>query len=326
MSGFNGDDSLRDELTDSLANRDDDNMSAVLDSSDDERHCKINLSNRAGVVSWEDAEHVIQHTTKLKMDFHVDTGEQRALFIIHAPIFLKGSSFEYQIRLFVYPENIQSIEIVPMAHPPTASMENTSDTFMHLRFLMRQPPSLAVPKHQPLEPKRRSRDLLHTLKTLATVQELNIYLDKFSFVPEHREQLSLLPAVFPSTNRGDRPKTDPHRSNLQVLYKGRGAVIYETGATAAGPDATLADTALKNVKHETTEEMVPPAYTAKDSLPQSPAQLITTPPGMFSTLHRIVILPLATDRFPFQTANVGARVNPRLPPLSTSASSLPLLS
>ncbi|KAK3396862.1 hypothetical protein B0T20DRAFT_462122 [Sordaria brevicollis] len=274
VSGFNGDGSLRDELTDSLANRDDDNLSAVLDSSDDERHCKINLSDRECVVAWKDAEHVIRHATKLKVDLHVDTGEQRALFVIHAAIYLKGSSHDYQIRLFVYPENIRSIEFERNADPPTAHLEAPPNMHMRLRFLMTQPPSLMIPKDRPLSPKERSRDLLETLKTLAAVQELDLYLNKFPFVPEHREQLSLLPGIFSSTKRCARPKTDFLRSNPQDMYKGRGAVIYETGATAVGPNATWADSASKDVD---TTEQVAPAYTKDGSL-RSPAQVIITPP------------------------------------------------
>lgn len=271
---MNGGDTPRDKISDSLFNRDDDNTSVVFDSSDDERHCNINMLNSGGVVTWEDATHVIQHTSQLSLDFHVDTSEQRALFVLHAPVYLKVSTPNCLVfRLIVYPENIRSIEFDPRTRPPTPGMDNAPNKFMRLRFLMTQPPSLAVPKDRPLEPKPRSRDLFEALKSLATVQELNIYLDMLCHVPEVRDQLSLLPTVFSSTYLGDRPKTDSNRSNLQVLHKGLGAVILDMGATAAGPDATLANTVAKQVVHETIEE-VAPAYTKDGSL-CSPAQVIT---------------------------------------------------
>ncbi|KAK1773765.1 hypothetical protein QBC45DRAFT_426828 [Copromyces sp. CBS 386.78] len=274
VSGLNGGDNLRDELTDSVVTRDDDNLSTVFDSSDDERYCKLDLVGRGGVVLWEDAEHDIRHTSKLSMDFHVDTSEQQALFILHAPVFLKATSdCFFTFRLLMYPENIRSIEFHPSTRPSTPGMEDAPNTFMRLRFLMTQPPSLVVPRDRPLDPKPRSQDLFDAMKSLATVLELNVYLNNLCFVPEARLQLASLPAVFPSTNIGDRPKTDAYRANLQRMNRGLGAEILDMGATVAVPDAVSPNTAAKQVEHETIEE-VAPVY-SKDGALQSPAQVIT---------------------------------------------------
>lgn len=271
---MNDGDNLRDELTDILVNNhDDDIMSAVLDSSDDEWHCKIDMSNRDSVVVWEDANHDVQHTFDLSLDLHVDTSERHGLFILHGLVYLKAdTALKRNLRLFIYPENIQSIEHEVCNHPSIPGMEESSNKSIRLRFTMAQLPSLVVPNNMPLEPKPKSKAVLDSLKALATVHSFTIYLEMLRLGLETRHQLSLLPSVFSSINVRSRLRTDVVRADLRKLYKGVGGHALDLDVIAK-PGAGPSNETGKQLVQQTIEE-VAPAYTKDDSL-QSPAQVIT---------------------------------------------------
>ncbi|KAK3947761.1 hypothetical protein QBC32DRAFT_75734 [Pseudoneurospora amorphoporcata] len=250
-------------------------MSAVFDSSDDKWYCKIDILNRDGMVVWEDVNHDMQHTSDLSMDFHVDTSEQHGLFILHGLVYFKvGAAVKTNSRLFIYPENIQSIEHEVSSRPSMPGMEESSNKFIRLRFTMTQPPSFVVPNNQPLEPKPKSKAVLDSLKSLATVHSFTIYLELLRLSLETRHQLSLLPSVFSSTNISSRLRTDVKRANLPTLYKGAGGQVLDLGVAHAEPGAGPSNDIVEQLVQQTIEEMVAPAYTKDGSL-QSPAQVIT---------------------------------------------------
>jgi len=160
---------------------------------DDERHCKINLTDRTSVVAWEDLNGQMQHTPDLRIDLHVDASEGQAIFALHGCVFLKGGKpNKLNLHLLIYPENTQFVEYNGSTAPPVPETERLPfNTFLCLRFNMTQPPSLVVPKDRALVPKARSEGLLNTMKALASIRDLTIYLNILQLVPETRCQLSI---------------------------------------------------------------------------------------------------------------------------------------
>ncbi|KAK4176045.1 hypothetical protein QBC36DRAFT_330164 [Triangularia setosa] len=262
-------DKIDDNLTDRLDNRDDYDLPTMYDSGDDERHCKIDLTDRTGVVVWEDSNREMQHTPDLRMDLHVDASEDQAIFVLHSCVFLKsGKPNKLKLYLFIHPERIQSVEYNNNTGPPIPAMQRVpSNSFIGLRFSMTQPPSFVVPKNRPLVPKARSEGLLDTMKALASVQDFTIYLNMLQLVPEIRYQLSLLPSVFLFNDM----KTDERWAAIQRLYHGAGGHVINLGDVAVAPSPSPSNnTSIK----ETVEDSLPPPYAEKGPL-QSPAQLFT---------------------------------------------------
>ncbi|KAK4171465.1 hypothetical protein QBC36DRAFT_339913, partial [Triangularia setosa] len=234
-------DKINDNLTDRLDNRDDYDLPSMYDSSEDERNCMIDLTDRMGVVVWEDSDQEMQHTPDLPMDLHVDASEDQAIFALHGCLFLKsGKPKKLKLYLFIHPEYIQSVEYNNNTGPLIPVMQWVPfNNFIGLRFSMTQPLSFVVPKNRPLVPKARSKGLLDTMKALASVQDFTLYLN-----------ILLI---------NDR------------LYHGAGGQVINLGDVAAAPSLSLSNnTSIK----ETVEDSLPPPYDEKGSL-QCPAQLFT---------------------------------------------------
>lgn len=275
-------DKLDDTLNDRVDNRDGPDFYAMDDSSDDERHCKIDLKDRAGVVEWEDANRHLQHTPDLRMDLHVDASNDRALFALHGCIFLKGGKpNKVSVYIFVHPENIHSVGYDHSTGPSIPAMQrDPSKNFISLRFSMTQAPVFVVPKNRPLVPKARSEGLLGTMKALASAQDFTVYLNMLQLVPEVRYQLSLLPSVFLFNDL----QTDERWAAIGRLYHGAGGQVVNLGSTAAAPRPTPS---CDNPVMETLEELSPPPYVEKAPY-QNPTQL-ATPPGMYFYLFLFLV-------------------------------------
>ncbi|KAK3996379.1 hypothetical protein QBC44DRAFT_231879 [Cladorrhinum sp. PSN332] len=241
----------------------------MYDSSDDERHCKINLASRTGVVVWQESNREMQQTPDLRMDLHVDASEAQAMFALHGCVFLKGSKpNKLSLYLFIHPENVESVEYDGNTGPSIPAMQRVpSNNYIRLRFSMTQPPSFVVPKHRPLVPKARSEGLLDTMKALASVKDFTMYLDMLRLVPAIRYQLSLLPSVFLFNDL----KTDERHAAIQGLYHGAGGQVINLGDVATAPSPSPSNNA--SIK-ETVEGPSPPPYIEKGPL-QSPVQLFT---------------------------------------------------
>ncbi|KAK3402397.1 hypothetical protein B0T20DRAFT_493740 [Sordaria brevicollis] len=233
---------------------DDDDISTASDASDDPRHCKIDLHGETGVVVWDDVDHGLQYTSGLKVQLHVDTSEQRALFFLRGHLSLKaGNPTNVQLFLIIYPEVIRSIEFEENVNPPVSALKD--NTFTSLRFVMTQPPCFVGPRGRPLQPKETSQDLLSAMSALSLVRTLTIYLDMDMLsIPEARDQLALFPLIFSSTDTRNRPRTDEHLADLKRLYRGAGGQIINSDMTRAvsndGPSGTVKDARVPDGKVE----------------------------------------------------------------------------
>lgn len=258
-------------MIDRLDNRDHDDILSIYESSDDERHCKIDLRGSASVVVWEGSDGQVHHTPDLRMDLHVDASQDQAIFALHGCVFLKGGKpNKLSLYLFIHPENIQSVEYEHNTGPSIPAMQQEpSKNFIRLRFGMTQPPTFVVPKDRPLAPKPRSEGLLDMIKALASVQDFSIYLNMLQLVPAIRYQLSLLPLVFLFNDL----KTDERRVAIQRLYHGAGGQVIDLHDVVSAPSPrSSSDSLIK----ETVEDSLPPPYVEKGPL-QSPPQLFTPP-------------------------------------------------
>lgn len=179
------------------------------------------------------------------MDLHLDTiaTPRTALFLLRGQCALKnGTPVSVPLYLFIYPENIQSIEVAPapLPTPTTEPIATSANRFLRLHFIMTQTPTLVAPLNRPLEPKPRSKAVLDTLYSLAAAKDISIYLNRQLLPMDILPQLALLPSAFPTANIHSRPRTDEDRASIARLYAGTGGQIITTGATAC--EATRQET------------------------------------------------------------------------------------
>lgn len=223
-------------------------VSTASDTDDSTGSYQLNLSSRTVQVTWE-VEGLARHIPSLKADLHVDTEQGTALITLRGQCILKaGPSSGVALYLFIYPENIRSVEFAytPSPTAPTitmslkqgggaqqAPMAGPPNRFIRLHFILIQPPTFVAPKNQPLEPKGASTALVDALQSLATVKELFIYLDLLSLVAEAREQLALLPLVFSRC----RLATNEKRASIARLYRGVGGEVVNSRTTALVQEA-----------------------------------------------------------------------------------------
>jgi hypothetical protein len=259
-----------------------DDVSTASDVSDprDEQPFKIDLPDRSCMVYWEDADKQEQHTTELRLSLYTDCSRDRALFKLHGSVFLKtrGSNNKRSLFLFIYPENLQSIEC---GASNRSKMPGTrKNASISLRFTMTQPPSFVVPKNQPVNPKKVSQGVLDAIQALAKVKLFTIYLNSLNLAPETREQLALFPSVL-ATHK--HLLTDQQRANLDTLYQGQGGEVVnfsETPATCSGAASSdTPTTAAVQVKETAVtskeeDEALPPPY-SESSLSGSGLQACT---------------------------------------------------
>lgn len=237
-------------------------------------------------VAWEADDGLARHLADLKMDFYVDTTGRTALFSLRGQCTLKsGTPAAVPLFLFVYPENIQSVEVAytSSALPHTEGQKAVPgiDRFINLRFNMAQPASLVGPKHRPLQPKERSKALVDRLHSLATVTVVSVFLELSSLATETRAQLALLPSIFSSTGAHSRLTTPANRASLQRLYGGAGGYIVNPGttervATPQEPQATQpgSPTQVTSGEFQEAAEILTPTQTRKRTASASPSEYL----------------------------------------------------
>ncbi|KAJ4382493.1 hypothetical protein N0V85_008586 [Neurospora sp. IMI 360204] len=196
-------------------------VSTASCSSDDERHCKIDLHDHGGAVTWEDANQT-QHLSDLDINLYVDTTKRRAIFALRWYFYFKSGGPKADVSLLIYPERIQSLEFartrppIPSVPVPTRS-DVPDDSFVSLCVTMTHLPALKVPKDQRLEPKPQYQAMFDAIASLSSVQRFTIYLPNLS--PDVHQELALLPNIFSSTYPFDRLRTDEKWVPASALYK-----------------------------------------------------------------------------------------------------------
>lgn len=272
-----GDDAL--DIKDS----DDAKISTISFSTDDDRHCKIDLSARDGVVAWKDSDQQERYTSDLRIDLHVDTAEEQAMFALHGYILLKYNNLKTSLILLIHPEVIQSIEFARTRSPVPTTHEAHDHAYIALHFTLAQPPSLVTPKGAPLEAKKKYQAILNDMKSLGTARQFTVYLNILNLIPEAREQLALLPSIFPPAHPFGLMRTDETRASLDTLFRSGPGEVIDLGQTAVPAAAILGQTLVGKGEDTGLEEPigpVPPPYPqAEASMPlQSPLRI--TPTGM----------------------------------------------
>ncbi|KAK3342317.1 hypothetical protein B0H65DRAFT_429578 [Neurospora tetraspora] len=246
---------------------DDVDVSTASSSSDDETHCKIDLRNRSGVITWEDASHQDRQTSDLCIDLYVDTEKRQAVFALHGFFFFKNGGSKAYLSLVIHPENVQSVDF-SRSHPPTiptVSVHSTNDfpneSFASLCVTMTQPPNIMVPKDRCLEPKPRYQAILDAIASLSSVQRFTIYLPDLS--QEIQQELALLPSVFSSAYPFGRLRTDETWAPPIALYEYTFQKVIDLVKT---PPISNGDS---NQKLEELQELVGDGIVAAPPYPQS---------------------------------------------------------
>ncbi|EGO59431.1 hypothetical protein NEUTE1DRAFT_79532 [Neurospora tetrasperma FGSC 2508] len=246
-------------------------------SDDDEKRCKINLSELNGVVAWNNGIDLEkQHTSDLRIDLYVDTKKLLAMFKLHGFILLKDGNTKKKLYLLVHPETIQSIEFA-RSHRPPAMQGPDGDNFISLEFTMTQPPSLVAPTANKgsYEPRPRYQALFDSMKSLATLCQFTVYLNRLNLTPEYREQLALLPSVFSSSRPFGLMRTDEILASFDVLFHGGPGQVIDLGKTAP-PSGTNHNQTLEEIAKETAAkptDVIPPPYTNDSSSRNAPGYL-----------------------------------------------------
>ncbi|KAK3952215.1 hypothetical protein QBC32DRAFT_213066 [Pseudoneurospora amorphoporcata] len=213
-----------------------DDVSTASDTDDHAASYRLDLPSRTVQAAWV-VEGVARHIPNLDAELHIDTEQRTALITLRGQCVLKtGPSTGTSIFLFIYPENIQSVEFAYTPSPTVPALPEHGEApsapmnrFIRLRFILIKPPTLVAPKNQPLEPKGGFSVYMDGLQSLATVKDLSIYFDALSLVGEAREQLALLPSIFSRS----RLETNEKRASLLRLYRGDGGQVVNPTTTAS---------------------------------------------------------------------------------------------
>ncbi|KAK1773956.1 hypothetical protein QBC45DRAFT_446489 [Copromyces sp. CBS 386.78] len=213
-----------------------DDVSTASDTDDHTGSYQLDWFSRTVQTAWV-VEGVARHISNLTADLHVDTKQRTALITLRGQCILKaGPSIGIDLYLFIYPENIQSVEFAYTPSPTAPALPEHGEApsaplnrFIRLRFILIKPPTLVAPKNQPLEPKAASTALVDGLQSLATVKDLSIHFDARSLVSEDREQLAFLSSIFSRS----RLATNEKRASLPRLYEGAGGQVVNPTTTAS---------------------------------------------------------------------------------------------
>ncbi|KAJ4403720.1 hypothetical protein N0V85_005034 [Neurospora sp. IMI 360204] len=101
------------------------------------------------------------------------------------------------------------------------------------------------------------------MKSLGTVREFTIHLNRLDLLPEIQEQLGLLPSVFSPAQPFGILRTDEMRASFDTLFHGQPGQVIDLGKTA--PPGTNHNQTLAEIAEETAAEPtgvipVPPPY------------------------------------------------------------------
>lgn len=189
---------------------------------------EVNISC-LGDVTWS-SNSGPQHINGLTLNIYIDRMSNTALFKLSCSIYFKyGKAREKKQRvfLFIYPESIQSIRLG--LNVPTS----TSPTLPTLTFSMSKKPAFITPRNCILISKPKTKDLLKSICALANATALTICLNVLRLPIVIQHQLEHIVNICSATNIHNRPRTNARRSNLKLLYAGRGGeVVGETSAAS----------------------------------------------------------------------------------------------
>lgn len=184
------------------------------------------------------------------------------MFKLHGYIYLEDGKTKATLYLLVHPEMIQSIEFA-RSHRPPAMQGPSGDDFLSLDFTMIRPPSLVAPKVKigSHNPKPRYQALFDSMKSLASLCQFTVYLNRLNLIPEHRDQLALLPSVFSPSHPFGLMRTDERLASFDALFRGAPGQVIDLGKTA--PPGINHNQALWEMATETAAELtdvIPPPY------------------------------------------------------------------
>lgn len=214
------------------------------------------MTYRNTTTTWKNADGQTRCIEGLHLDIYLHRSTNTAIFKMYGYVLLKGSkgkSSKQAIYLYLHPEEIQSISLEAVNKPPSLMSTALSSSRYSLCFSMATEPLLVVPKNLVLESRPKTRALLDSIRTLATVTNFTVHLNDTDMVTSTRTHLELIASIFSSTKTDGRPCTNNKRANLTTLYAGRGGDVVNTR------------NAVTNI-----EQCIPPSY---DEPPPSRSQI-----------------------------------------------------
>lgn len=229
----------------------------TLPNDDDE---DVNISGAPVMVTWidehsQEAKHLC-HSTHDHVTLHVhrEASSNTAFFQVRANIALKAKRDKTHILLSIYPERIQSINVVD-GHEHQASTNLGTSTY-GLEFKLARPPSLVVPKGD-LTPKQKgSRLVMDSFRALAKQTSFEVHLATTTVT---KGRLLLL---CEATSSG-RLQSIPRFLDVASLYGGKGGnVIEHAPNTLVAAESAAAPAGAQAAS--------PPSYDELDSRSSSP--------------------------------------------------------
>ncbi|ORY56886.1 uncharacterized protein BCR38DRAFT_450297 [Pseudomassariella vexata] len=156
----------------------------------------------------------------LALDLHRDASSSTAFIKLRAKLALQDRRNKINLFLFMYPERIQSLELVDDDEYQVQAQEKLGGKNTYcLRFCLNQAAALIVPKEVLMVPKHdKDVQVLRRMKKLAEQKTLAVYLS--SATMPRRTLLSLCKAVISC-------RSMQRHANLTSLYGGKGGKILE---------------------------------------------------------------------------------------------------
>ncbi|KAK4164083.1 hypothetical protein QBC43DRAFT_53884 [Cladorrhinum sp. PSN259] len=197
----------------------------------DNSHFDLDLTSQVTAV-WQPSNQTPHDSLQLQSRLCVSVTENQAIFTLSGFIKPKNGRPGILLYLFVYPENIVSIEYKRKPLMPT--IDGKPEHLIELRFNMTQRPTLIAPEKTVPE----DEDLVRRMLSLASQQHFTLHLSTAAnaLTDTAQTQLHNLPKVMSTY----KPTTDQRRTNICGLYGGRGGCVVNLDgleALVAGPSS-----------------------------------------------------------------------------------------
>lgn len=192
------------------------------------------------VVTWSDpAEHDgilhhLSHTTHdhLTLSIHRDVRSITAFFQLRANVALKNKRDRTNVLLSIPPESIRTLALVEGDPGLEVATSRLGTSTRCLRFDLREPASLVVPKGDITPKHKASRVVLDSLRVLASSDAFSVYL------PSARASNAHLMALCEAVTSGTLRSMDKFL-DIASLYGGKGGRTMERESLGATSDLPL---------------------------------------------------------------------------------------
>lgn len=224
------------------------------------------------VVTWispsdnDGALRYLSHSTHdhLSLSIYRNVVSSTAFFQLRASVAFKTRRDRTNILMSIPPENIQALALIDDGKGIEVATSCLATTTRCLRFHLRAPPSVIVPKGDITPKQKGSRIVLDSLRALASETAFSLHIPSLTI--SNTQLVALCTAVTSGTLRSTDRFLD-----IASLYGGKGGRVLEgeeaLGQRVSGPPSTIGPSSMPGGQLEARES--PPSYDESNVQPNT---------------------------------------------------------